>query len=157
MFNEGVPNWSPSIDFITTAQSQDRHFNDASGHRVLLPKRDRVFVCSGTGMGGAITELRLGLEASIGTVIPYGTPILDAWVLSPVDTPIADYGLLFLLSLGSFSAIVRLSNDAVHAEAVDQSETPFDLGNRTISAKAFGAWKLQVTEKSIVAMNGADQ
>ncbi|RDW58079.1 hypothetical protein BP6252_13490 [Coleophoma cylindrospora] len=153
-FNEGVPNWSPSIDFITTAQSQDRHFDEPYQHKTLLPKRDRIFVCSGTGIGGAITELRFGLEASIGAVIPYGTPILNAWVLSPVDTPSADHGLLFLLSFGNFSAIVKLSNDAVDAEAVDQSETPFDLGNRTISAKAFGTWKVQVTEKSIIVMSG---
>ncbi|KAL3428379.1 thermotolerance protein [Phlyctema vagabunda] len=150
-FNENIPNWSPAIDFATTSPSQDRAASRLLFHKDIMPKRDRVFACSGTGVKGAITEFRHGLEASVGTIIPYDDPIMNAWIISPaLGSPDNNEGSLFLLSLADRSALIRLSADASSVEAIDQDATHFDLQNRTIAAKLHGDFVIQVTEQSII-------
>lgn len=151
VFVQTVPNWSQSIDFVTTAQIPSLDVVQPQHHKELIPKPDRLFVCNGKGKKGAITEFRYGLEASIGLEVEYDTPIMRAWVLSPfVDT-----GTLFLLALGDRSALLSLSSDATEIEEVDEGFTPFDLESRTITAGMYGTSKIQVTERTIVVINGS--
>lgn len=69
----------------------------------------------------------------------------------PVDN---EGGSNFLLSLGDSSALLQLSSDAAAIHEVDQSSTLFDLRYRTITASASGFHLMQVTEKSIVFIEG---
>lgn len=110
----------------------------------------------GKGLKGAITEFRYGLEANLGLEMEYGTPIMQAWVfpanISSVDE---EDGSLFLLSVGSCSALLHLSSDATNISELDERSTKLDLRHRTIATTVQGDTLLQVTEKSIVAINAS--
>lgn len=84
----------------------------------------------------------------------FEAPIENVWVLAP-PISLEDYtGSLFLLSLGAWSALLHISSDAASVKALDASETDFDLRYRTITASMHGSSHIQVTEKSIVFMDG---
>lgn len=83
----------------------------------------------------------------------YPTHILEAWALCPSSSSGGDDGSLFLLSLPDRSSVLRLSNDA--SEITDDEEnTKFDLNHRTITASMHRSHTIQVTEQSIVIIDG---
>lgn len=122
--------------------------------RETLLKPDRVFACVGRGSTGSVAELRHGFEAKLGLEVDYPTYILEAWALSSFGSDADDDGSLFLLSLPDRSAVLRLSGDA-SAITDDEENTQFDLRYRTITASMHRSHTIQVTEQSIVAINGA--
>jgi len=154
---EPIQNWSPSQDFVTTYKDQDRDMGDRTSRsrdNYLIPKPDRIFSCGGKGLGGAITEFRHGLEASIGLEMDYDIPIMDVWVLYPESDNVDDYGAsFFLMAVEDRSAVLRLSADAADVRELDQDATGFDLNFRTVAATMQGSTIIQVTEKSIVAIS----
>lgn len=158
-FQEPIQNWSPSQDFVTTYEDQERDVGDRYSkprNSGLIPKPDRIFSCGGKGMKGAITEFRHGLEASIGLEMDYDISITDAWVLYPDPENIDDYGVsFFLMAVEDRSAVLRLAADAADVRELDQDSTVFDLGFRTITARMQGRSMIQVTEKSIVEITGS--
>jgi hypothetical protein len=159
VFTASIQNWTPAQDFVTTATDKDPWLLGASvehpATRELIPKPDRVFACVGKGSKGAITEFRYGFEATLALEIEYGTPILQAWVLSSAISSLEDVdGHLFLLSLGDRSALLQLSGDASDITNIDQSDTKFDLSSRTVTAGMNGDCMIQVTERSIILTNG---
>ena len=91
----------------------------------------------------------------MGLDMEFEAPVENAWVLAPPislhDTP----GTLFLLSLGKQSALLHLSSDASSVQVIDESETEFELRHRTITAAMHGNSHIQVTENSIVFINGS--
>lgn len=121
-----------------------------------VPRPDRIFACAGKGAKGVITEFRYGLEAKIGLEMDYQMPIMEAWVLCPSFDSLDDDDddSLFLLSLGDRSAVLRLSADAQSVGDLGEHETKFDLRFRTIAASMHRSFTIQVTEQSIVLMNG---
>jgi hypothetical protein len=122
-----------------------------------FPKPDKIYACVGKGLKGEIVEFRHGFEGHIGLEIEFHTPIMDVWVLpSEFDQLDNDGGSDFLLSLGDCSALLQLSSDAGEIREVDQASTAFDLRYRTIAVSAYGACRLQVTEKSIVFIDGSN-
>ncbi len=146
-----IQNWSPAQDFVTTYSKQDE---DSNG---LVTKPDRVFTCGGKGKKGAITELRYGLEASIGLEMDYYTPIMEAWVLYPDFDPLEESGVsLFLLSMGDRSAVLRLSADAGDVQELSQETTRLDLSSRTVAAAMLENCIIQVTERSIVLIRTSE-
>jgi hypothetical protein len=120
-----------------------------------FPKPDKLYACVGKGIKGAIVELRRGFEGHIGLEMEFHTPIIDVWVLpSEFDSVDTEGGSNFLLSLGDSSALLQLSGDASAVHEVDESSTLFDLRYRTITASAYSFCLIQVTEKSIVFIDG---
>lgn len=87
----------------------------------------------------------------------YDAQIMDIWVLSSeMDRFNSDDGSLFLLSLGDRSSVLHLSSDATEIVELEPHATRFDLTSRTITASMHGQCRIQVTEKSIVLISGAD-
>ncbi|KAH8804808.1 mono-functional DNA-alkylating methyl methanesulfonate N-term-domain-containing protein [Xylogone sp. PMI_703] len=158
VFLQKIQNWSPSVDFTTTAISEDRNYIDPPSSKSSVPRSDRIFSCGGKGAQGAITEFRYGVEASLGLEVDYQSPISNAWVLQPepYSQLFKDDASLFLLSLADRSALLQLSNDASDIVEVDQELTPFDLGSRTITSSASGDGIIQVTERSIIFISEDD-
>ncbi|RFU35676.1 hypothetical protein B7463_g659, partial [Scytalidium lignicola] len=152
VFLQTIQNWSPSVDFATTAISEDRNHVEVPSPKSSVPKPDRIFSCGGKGSQGAITEFRYGLEASLGLEVDYQSPISNAWVLKPPpDSQLFEDDVsLFLLSLADRSALLQLSSDISDIVEVDQDLTPFDLGSRTIVADSNVDGIIQVTERSII-------
>jgi hypothetical protein len=121
-----------------------------------LPKPDRIFACVGKGLKGAITEFRYGLEANLGLEMEYDTAIMQAWVFpANIGSVEEEEGSLFLLSVGNCSALLHLSSDATNISELDEHSTKLDLRHRTIATTIQGDTLLQVTEKSIVAINAS--
>lgn len=116
-----------------------------------------MYACAGKGSKGEIVEFRHGFEGHIGLQMEFHSPIMDAWVLPTQSVPPGfDGGSDFLLSLGDCSALLQLSSDAGAIHEIDEASTPFDLRHRTIAASYYGAYRLQVTEKSIVIVHGLE-
>lgn len=87
----------------------------------------------------------------------YQVPIIEAWALYPTFDPAdGDNGAsLFLLSLGDHSAVLQLSGDAGSVRSLEQNNTKFDLRYRTVAANMSRSATAQVTEQSIVLVNGS--
>ncbi|TVY80576.1 hypothetical protein LSUE1_G004225 [Lachnellula suecica] len=162
LFIEPTQNWSPSPDFITThiadEQAPSDEYDRGRRQRNFFPKPDQIFVCAGKGSRGVITEFRYGLEAKLGLEMDYQMPIMEAWVLCPDFDSLDgddDDTSLFLLSMGDRSAVLRLSSDAKDVTDIDQDNTKFDLRYRTLAASNHRNFTIQVTEQSIVLINGS--
>jgi hypothetical protein len=158
-FIEPIQNWSPSPDFITTYAVEDQASLNERGRRKrnAALRQEKICACAGKGSKGVITEFRYGLEAKLGLEMDYEMPIMEAWVLCPTFDSLDDDDdvSLFLLSLGDRSAVLRLSGDANDIQDLEQADTKFDLRYRTIAASMHRSFTIQVTEQSIVLMNGS--
>jgi hypothetical protein len=132
------------------ANGETRRTKDA------LPKPNRLFACVGKGIKSAITEFRYGLEGKLGLEMDYEIPIMQAWALLPqeCDGPDDDAGSMFLLSVGDHSAVLQLSSNASDIAELDATSTRFDLRFRTVAAAKHGRYTIQVTEQSIVVVDG---
>jgi hypothetical protein len=79
-----VPNWAPTIDFITAAVVPDENLvsKRSSSNIDMGLFGDRIFAGAGRGCKhGALVELRFGLQARMGTTIDleeWNTPIMDS-------------------------------------------------------------------------------
>ena len=137
----------------------DRAFTEHSkpAGRDIVQQPDKIFTCAGKGLNGTVTEFRYGLEASLGLEIPYDSQIMDVWVLPPdTDGMDGDEGSIFLLSLGDRSSVLYLSSDATEIVELEPEEARFDLTARTIAASTHDQYRIQVTEQSVVFLNGAN-
>lgn len=142
--------------YVAEQRENDDEWTSARRRRQVVPIPDKVYACVGKGSKGTVTEFWYGLEAKLGLVTDYETPIMDAWALSP-NLQSWDDGddSLFLLSLGNASAVLCLSADATAITELDEESTKLDLRYRTITAGMHGDYTVQVTEQSIVVLNGA--
>ena len=119
-----------------------------------LPRPDSIFTCVGKGSNGAITELRHGLEARIGLFMDYEQPITQAWPLSSLSFSYDGESSHFLLSFVESSVVIRMSSDEASIEVVDSEDLGLDLIHRTIEVLSQGVVTIQVTEQSIVIIDG---
>ncbi len=159
---EPILNWSPTIDFVTTAktESQGHPSQDPSEsskrRRISREESDRIFACTGRGSHGAISEIRHGHEARLLLdVAGLEVPISETWVLPFLLPGLDDTAsekpspLLFLLSVGGLSLLLHLTADANVIEEVAQPSTWLDLTSRTLAAAACNGLIVQITERSI--------
>ena len=144
------------MDMVTTSLTQDRDLNDLKKRRRgknAFPIPDKIYACVGRGLKGEIVEFRHGLEGHIGLEMEFHTPIMDIWVL-PSEHEVLQGGSDFLLSLGDCSALLHLSGDAEAIHEIDQTATSLDLRYRTIAVSDYGTYRIQVTERSVVVVDG---
>ena len=151
---EDIHNWSPAQDFIIVSKNRDAPISSRF-HGVEKVEPDTLFACVGKGIQSAIVELRHGLEARLGLHSVYTVGIDQAWVIPP-NSSLTDDCNLFLLSLPTSSALLKLSNDAKEIDEVGQEATSFDLHSRTITANTYGDVAIQVTEQSILYVKGSN-
>lgn len=124
----------------------------------VLAIPDRLFACVGKGIKSSIIEFRYGLEGKLGLEMDYESPIMQSWVL-PQDLYEfeEDRGSIYLLSLGDHSAALLLASDASDVVFLDAASTHLDLRFRTITAATKEKYTIQVTERSIVVIDGPQQ
>lgn len=157
---EPIINWSPSLDFITTAHiPRDTPYKDPPGllkrDRILLDNPDKIFACTGSGFHGAISDLRYGHEARTRLDVEgLDYPVSDTWVL-PLTPPVRDNAdsespvpLMFLFAWGNSSLLLHLTADTKVIEEVGQASTWLDLESRTIAAATFDGLTVQIAEDS---------
>jgi hypothetical protein len=158
---ERVQNWSPALDFVTTASDLDRNTPKTTERRPTresIPVPDRIFAITGKGGYGAITELRNGFEAKIGLEMEYHTPIMNAWMFPSglFDKPdVQARASSILLSFGDRSSVLHISDDATRVEELADELTDLDVESRTITAGIQGNCGIQVTENFIRIRNGS--
>lgn len=165
MLIEPIANWSPTIDFVTTAASQESNYIEKSvsnGRQMLQQHQpDRVFAGTGQGKKGAISEMRYGLEAHLGLDIPFHDHVIHTWAFPISEGDGSDHkhrqgkrpsGTFFLASTADQSALLFLTGDATEITDINDSETGFDLQNRTLAAGMFNDVVVQITEHSIVSV-----
>lgn len=160
-----VPNWSPTVDFITTIGSSRWDSVDgaagkaANGQRQFgtsplstFSKPDRIFAAAGRGLNGSIVEYRHGLQANIGIEFDYGTVIKKSFMFqeNPLD-PASGY--LLLLSLPGKSALLYFDSKftAASVTELEEDQTSYELSYSTFLVTLIDeATILQVTEEDIV-------
>lgn len=111
-------------------------------------KPDRLFLASGRGERGGLTEFRNGLRARIALDIDLGEPISQAWMLSDERDMGGSYAVLAL----PYSTIVLPlpHGDEDGSEISPSTNTLFQLGSRTLHiTKLSNGIIVQVTERSI--------
>ncbi|CRJ93631.1 hypothetical protein BN1708_009402 [Verticillium longisporum] len=154
-----IPNWSPTLDFVTTDQSTSWR-GDAGQrgaqtsrwskqYRDQAARHDRIFCVSGTGIQGSITELRQGISANIGWEIAYDTAIRQAWVFEAQLNDIGP-GYYLLLALPDSSDILQVPRDSLEASRPNPGGPDFDTTARTLAAAQCSEQIIaQVTESAI--------
>jgi hypothetical protein len=157
-----IPNWSPVLDFATT----DRFltWNQTSGFKGAAMKpwnerdpyghvdRDRVFITSGRGVNGSITELMSGVKAKVTLDVEYGSPLRRAWVFRlPVKG--VSTGFTLLLDLHSQTSVVQLTPDLEELKEHNAPESGFDTTARTLTAsQLLDGTICQITEAAIILL-----
>ena len=147
-----IPNWAPSIDFITAAVVPPENLASkrSAPSAATGPSRDRIFAGAGRGNKyGAVVELRFGLQARMGATIDLedcGT--LRLWTLPDLSGE----GLYFLLSHSMHSSLLHMSTDTSTVSGGLDEATGLDLAYPTLAAGATPeGLVVQVTERSIRA------
>lgn len=155
-----LPNWSPAVDFVTTDEFSTWNQGISARGKAMVPWKDRpfntfanpdkIYITSGRGITGAVTEYRQGIPANIGLDVDYQVPIRQSWMF-PAHLEDSSKGFHILLSLPDRSAILHLSEDLVDAEEPDPEAIPYDLSSRTIAANRTSSNMIvQVTENFLV-------
>ncbi|KUI63102.1 hypothetical protein VP1G_10219 [Cytospora mali] len=156
-----IPNWSPTVDFVTTNESNrwDNH-DGATGktrqRRDIDPvitgfsQPDRIFAAAGRGKNASIVEYRHGLQANIGVEFDFGTVVKRCFMLlANVADPV--YGHHLLLSVPGRSALLHIPSDFLETFDVEQHQTPYDLSSPTLVATQLSQETIvQVTESGVV-------
>lgn len=131
-----IHNWAPTIDFVTSRVS-----SSTSGTQRYIPssaealtRRERVFACSGRGSThGAVSELRYGIEARIGTTMAIDDGVLDMWALE-----IAELGILLILSYPAATLLLQTPSDLKDPNSeivlIDGEDMGLRSDDRTITA-----------------------
>ncbi|OHE98766.1 thermotolerance protein [Colletotrichum orchidophilum] len=154
-----IPNWSCSVDFVTTdaLTTWDPEFGPKG--KPIVPWRERtldhltapdnLLCASGNGPQGSITELRYGLPANI---ISYFEPLptRKVWVFRTAD---ANWPYQMLMASPGTSDVLLVSADLSHAEMADPMATQFDTESRTLAAEQSRDDTItQVSEKRITTV-----
>ncbi|KAF4773658.1 thermotolerance protein [Colletotrichum scovillei] len=155
-----IPNWSCSVDFVTTDALTSWDPETGPKGKPIVPWRDRtldhltapdkVLCASGNGPQGSITELRYGLPANI---ISYFEPLptRKVWVFRTAD---GTWPYQMLMASPGTSDVLLVSFDLSNAEMADPMTTQFDTECRTLAAQqSRNNTIVQVSEKRIVAMD----
>lgn len=123
--------------------------------RSTLRRPDKVFVSSGRGKLGSITELRYGLPARITQVAEYVAPIRQCWATRSLHDKTED-GFLLLLSLPDRSAVIHFSDDFEDVIDREEDTVPYDLSSRTVVARDAVDMVIQVTTSFVVIVTESE-
>ncbi|MCJ1298534.1 hypothetical protein MMC08_001324, partial [Hypocenomyce scalaris] len=148
-----IHNWAPTIDFVTARVSSSshgiqRHVSSSNEGPMF---RERIFACTGRGSKhGAVSELRYGVEARIGTSVEIEDGVLDLWALSALsggDT-------FVLLSYSATTMLLHIPSDLGNSESeiklVEDENMGLYFDARTITAGVTTEdFIIQITESSI--------
>lgn len=158
-----IPNWSPTVDFVTTTESSRwDNLDGATGKPLKTPaaalaRTDKIYAAAGTGANGSIVEYRHGLQANIGIEFDFGVAIRRCFVLlEDVRDPASGYYLL--LSVADRSALLYFDAEFSTASLrdIDQDQTAYDLSSPTLIAQPMGPdVLLQVTETGFLLITPA--
>ena len=153
---ETVSNWTPLVDFIPVNISGPPLVSDPEAgmkrdHPIRV--RDRIFALTGRASEGSISEMRRGLEARIGTILPYHGGVNRAWSLPDC----AGTGTYLLIFFPTHTELLYVSADLESIEQKDEDDcSGLDLASTTLAAGGYGEVTVQVTQTSIhVARLGA--
>ncbi|KAF9885804.1 hypothetical protein FE257_012386 [Aspergillus nanangensis] len=136
-------NWTPVTDSVlVTSASQDSPSEEVSS--------DRLFVCSASPFSrGAIVELRYGIVAQIGLVIPVDelSATRDIWAMADE----ANGGIFVLTSSPISSLLLYLSGEfGEEICAVDEEDSGLDYSAQTLAAgRTDSGLLIQVTANAI--------
>ncbi|KAI9672529.1 MAG: hypothetical protein M1817_003295 [Caeruleum heppii] len=145
---ELLANWTPVIEFVTVDTSPrpalPRGRGGLEDEDAKLASRERLFACTGRGDSGAVTEIRRGLEARIGTIGPFLAGASDIWSLPDAG----ETGIFLLIGFPVCAELLYISAD------LEVSETDVEAGGlaldvRTLTATGFGTSAVQVTTAGI--------
>ncbi|KAL1970685.1 hypothetical protein VTN77DRAFT_4329 [Rasamsonia byssochlamydoides] len=137
-------NWSPVLDAVVVPLPSQ------NGSRTANTSGDRLYVCSASTTGrGAVVELRYGIEARIGLVIP-----LEDLSSSRYIWTMPDYvggGTYLLISDPVSSTLLYLPRDTgEEIYAMDDSDSALDFSSQTLAAGyTTTGIVVQVTDSSI--------
>lgn len=160
-----IPNWSPTVDFVTTAASNrwdnidgalgstaGAHGHERRAESPIESKPDKIYAVAGRASNGSIVEFRHGLQANIGIEFDFGTVVKRCFMFQENSLdPAAGYHIL--LSVPGRSALLYFDSkfSSTSASDVEQEQTPYDLGSPTLVAvPVYEGITLQVTERGIV-------
>lgn len=159
-----IPNWSPTVDFVTTTESSRwDNLDGATGkpskenrqdgnYSTALARTDKIYAAAGTGSNGSIVEYRHGLQASIGIEFDFGVTIRRCFVLSE-DELSPGSGYYLLLSVADRSTLLYFDAEFSTASLreIDHDQTAYDLSSPTLIAQPISPGViLQVTETGLV-------
>jgi hypothetical protein len=143
-------NWAPIIDsvIVDTSSSSTSH-----GHHTSLKgniSQERLFACTGSTIGqGAVVELRYGIEARIGLVIPleHLSGTRDIWTMSDD----VNGGTYLLASDPVSSTLLYFPTDTGEEIcAMDESQSGLDFSAHTLAGGCTPSGVIiQVTDHSI--------
>lgn len=161
-----IPNWSPTIDFVTTNESSHWDNHEGATGKTRQPREidlvstgfqppDRVFAAAGRGKSASIVEYRHGLQANIGVEFDFGTVVKKCFML-PANVSGPDYGHHLLLSVPGRSALLHIPPDFSDTFDVEQHQTPYDLSSPTLVATRLSEETIvQVTESGVVFLSSS--
>ncbi|PKS08861.1 hypothetical protein jhhlp_003472 [Lomentospora prolificans] len=160
-----IPNWSPVLDFATTDQFTSwNQVVDNNGSRIMpwrtLPhaactQHDRLFVTSGCGINGSLTELVHGTIAHVTLEVDYGSPLRRVWAFANSNNGESN-GFIVLLSLHTRSIIAEITPDLSDVREPEPSSSWFDTSSRTLAASQLHDLRIcQVSETSITIIESA--
>ncbi|CAH0021859.1 unnamed protein product [Clonostachys rhizophaga] len=147
-----IPNWSPVVDATTTdlntslvsVAPANQRGDNSRGHK----PPDRIFLASGRGATGSVTEIRHGIQARIGLDLELGEPVRQVWLFS--DDRLESGSMVAILALPYSTAILSFSSNLEDVVAEPADQTPFDSTARTLcSARIVSDVIIQVTEETI--------
>lgn len=131
-----IHNWAPTIDFVTSRVSSSapgtQRYHPSSDEG--LTRRERIFTCSGRGSNhGAVSELRYGVEARIGTTMTIDEGVLDMWALTT-----ARFHTLLILSYPAATILLQVPSDLKNRDSeivlIDGEDMGLRSDDRTITA-----------------------
>ena len=136
-------NWAPITDFVMVTPKAHRKLSTTDA------AEDRLFVCSASTVGkGGLFELRHGVEAQIGLVVPLEelSNTRDMWAMTD-----SMHGGMYILTSDPISSILfRIPANFEEISAIDESDSGLDSNAPSLAAGCTPDGVLmQVTERSI--------
>ena len=148
-----IPNWTPIVDAVIVDPSSRQVEPNKFG--IELPyDRGRLFACTGSGLHGAVTEIRYGLKAWIDIETEYRRGARRMWCLVSSE----DSEILLMFSYLSSTEIINLSSNMRQLERKNEADSmDFAFADTTLVAGVFGSYIIQVASRSIRIISGASE
>ncbi|KAF4125290.1 thermotolerance protein [Geosmithia morbida] len=126
-------NWSPATDMAMTNSNRPKVSGFAHGLDLREQyKPERVFLASGRGATGCLTELRFGLKARIGIDLDIGEIVRQVWLFS--DESSNDGAMHAILALPHSTTVLRFESGFADVRAESEETSHFDTTFRTLHA-----------------------
>ncbi|KAF2137166.1 uncharacterized protein K452DRAFT_302199 [Aplosporella prunicola CBS 121167] len=144
-FISAIPNWGPTMDMALAEPS--------NGRSSIAGSRSKVLTTAGRAPYGAVTELRVGIEAKLGFTFASSelSGVTGLWTLSDASHD----GVFFLLSFPSSTILLRLFQDASDPQVdFDEDSSGIDFSNETLLSEPIDEeMAIQITSRTIVVLD----